>query len=288
MENELEKLLKCEVGSVFNQIGGNPFGLLFSGGVDSSLVAKIIDNIQPPQKGYLFSLVSENSKDTPFVNSWREFLNPAIWEFVPVQIPERKHLEKVTSEVNEILRKVFANENNNRIIFHANGNLTNMQISLACGLYLICEKAKSRGVRHLFSGQGSDELFGGYNKFKQADENSFLQFSKDEFNRLENVDKLRDESVSIHFDIILNTPFTSKLVQNFAFNLPVNEKIIFNKRINTLSSYNQEIADNKIIVRKLAKKLKIPENIVLRPKSAFQYSTNLQKILISSNILTVR
>lgn len=288
MENELEKLLKYEVENAFNQIGGEPFGLLFSGGVDSSLVAKIIDNIHPLQKGYLFSLLSENSKDTTFVNLWRDFLNPTIWEFVPVQIPKREKLEKTTIEVDKILRKVFANKRNNKIIFHTNGNLTNMQVSLACGLYLICEKAKSRGVHYLFSGQGSDELFGGYNKFKQIDESNFLQLSKNEFSRLENVDKLRDESVSIHFDVILNTPFASESVKSFAFNLPANNKIIFEREINNLSNNNQQTPNNKIIVRKLARKLKITENIVLRPKSAFQYSTNLQKILIASNILTVR
>lgn len=268
MVNQLKNLLTEEIVNQLTVVGEESIGVLFSGGVDSSTIARLIDLQKLPNEKYLFSLTSQNSKDKKYIDLWPHFLNKTGWEFVEVVIPQKEQLTQVATKVNQILQLAFKNYHSQyaHTIFHSTDQFTNMQVSLATALYLVCKEAKSRGVRYLFTGQGSDELFAGYSKYKETETSKLLKKTKQEYERLKNVDTVRDTAVSIHFNVKLFPPFASETVAGFAFSLDNKHKLDGNK--------------NKIIVRELAKEIGISKEIYERPKKAFQYSSGIQKAIL--------
>lgn len=245
---KFEKLLKSSFVKRFNDSNhrSKKYAILFSGGVDSSLVAKLAKDcgFSPT----LLSLKTEKAKDIEHIEKTAEFLKlPLV--FVEVNIED---IKKNLPKLKKILRRLKIDQNL-------------MQLSLGLAMYLLAKKAKDLGFKVYFCGQGSDELFAGYFKYKRLKGNKLKKAIRSEFKRLKRVDKVRDEGIFKEFRIQLFSPFLDKEVVEFAFCLPID--LIKNE------------GGNKIIVRKLAKKLGLPEDVYRKPKKAMQYSSGMQKLV---------
>lgn len=125
-----------------------PLGLFLSGGLDSSLIASIAskyrDNIQ------YFTLGTEEGPDHQAVQTVIEALSLKTVTFVP--LPSETEIPALIKNI------VFATESYNPSI-----------ISNGLATWLLARAARQAGIKVVLTGEGADEIFGGYHQFNQTD-----------------------------------------------------------------------------------------------------------------------
>ncbi len=129
--------------------------------------------------------------------------------------------------------------------------------------YLSAEQARIDDVRVLFSGGGSDELFGGYERYMRAHNlNSDLLSS---ILKLYEQDLYRDDVVTMNNGIELRLPYLDKAVVSYGLRIP--------------SKYKIADGRNKIIVRDIARDLGIDISLSERKKRAAQYGSRMDQAI---------
>lgn len=233
--------------SSFSQIPKNKkVGILFSAGVDSSLIAKYAQDLG--FKPALFTFGTEYSKDYEFANKLAHDLNLP-FHYLPLN---SEQIRKTAIKIIPLLKKIGIGANI-------------MQISLSIGFYAIAKLAKEKNVNLFLSGQGSDELFGGYNKYLKLNIKLLELKMREDTNNLFQVDIRRDTQMTMQSGIDIFFPYLDKAFIKYSQNLPLSLKIKGDER--------------KWILRQLAKQKSLPDYIFNRPKNALQYSSGIQKIV---------
>lgn len=135
-----------------------------------------------------------------------------------------------------------------------------MNLAIGLPLYFASGLASSDGTRVLLSGQGADELFGGYAKYLERPE-----LMEEDIALISERNLARDDKITMLNGVEGRYPFLALPVVSFALKLPLEAKIVDGTR--------------KVILRKLALRLGIPEWIAEREKRAAQYGSRAQKLL---------
>jgi asparagine synthase (glutamine-hydrolysing) len=244
--NKLDELLRESVEKRSKGLLSASLG--FSGGIDSSLVAYYLKRC-----GLQVDLICIGSKDSTefkYAESSADFLD------LPIKL-ETFTSEEIESELNNVLYSV---EEANPV-----------KIGIATPLYFVAKKASENGNKIIFSGNGSDELFGGYRRHLKRiidDENSLREMLLKDVLSSHKINYERDYKICSDLSLELRLPFTDFKIVNFGLSLPSNLKIALNKE-----------HKRKYVLRKLARKIGFPKEISERPKKAIQYSTGANKIL---------
>lgn len=220
----------------------------FSGGIDSTLVAHYLD-----QAGATLDLICVG------VNEQKEYAeaeSAASALGIDLEI-HRFTLEDIEEVLDEVIQSVE--------------DYNPMKIGVAIPLYLATKTAVENGNRNIFSGNGADELFGGYRKYQREYMEQGESVRDTMFNDLvnswsNNFD--RDHKICNDQGAQLHLLFTHLRLIQYGLTVPTHYKL----------SKNPENT-RKIILRKLAKQQGIPEKISYRPKKAAQYSTGVNKTL---------
>ena len=219
------------------------WGVLLSGGIDSSVISTYV--LHYSQDPLILSMGTDLTKDKPFVDIFARHFKIK-YEWVDLQ-------EKEILEALPIVVKLL---NQNSI------EPSEMQKALAVGYFLIFKRAEELGIKGIVTGQGPDILFAGYHKYIGMSGLLLEQEIKKDLILLE-TDKKRDAAMAKHFGITLLNPY---LEEDFvAFSLLVPPEL---KRKDGVEKY---------FMRKWGEVRGLPQEIVNRPKKAFQYSTGLQK-----------
>lgn len=221
-------------------------GVLFSGGVDSSTIAKYAKDFgfEP----ILFTFGTDFSKDKDYAQRLAQDL----------QLPfHYLHLDKLVIE--KTIPKV------KELLIGEGIDPNIMQVSLSLGFYLIANEAKELDVDLFLSGQGSDELFGGYNKYIGLKNDELQLKMKSDTENLFKVDVVRDRVMTKQSGVEIYFPYLDKKFIEYCQTLPMELKINGETR--------------KFILRELAKTKGLPDYIFNRPKNALQYSSGIQKIV---------
>jgi asparagine synthase (glutamine-hydrolysing) len=138
--------------------------------------------------------------------------------------------------------------------------------------YWVAEKTAESGLNVLLAGQGADELFGGYrryvNEYMAHGAAKVREVLYSDVVRLHEANIERDEKICRFYDVSLRLPFASYEIAEFALSLPMDLKI--EKKID---------GQRKLVLRKVAKNLGLPESIVNKPKRAVQYATGVNDVL---------
>ena len=225
-------------------------GVAFSGGVDSSLLAKICE-----KQGFSINLLTigfENSHDILFSKQVNEFLK------LPHQILkiDKNNFDNVVSKIKNKLKTDNLSWNENSIAF-----------------YFVSKLAKSLKIDTVLTANGIDELFCGYNAYRDAikdGENKVMEMMN---SKLENEKQMMQaiNDVCSEFKIKITQPFLSDNFITFAKSIPISYKI-----------KNSEDLLRKHIIREAAVKFGVPEISANKRKKALQYGSLIHKAFIKS------
>ena len=214
--------------------------LAFSGGVDSSLLAAIYDDVQ---------LVSVTSSDKE--EEWIKFAAKQIGREVEIFKFSEKDVKNVVNEVrNAIETDDF------------------LQLSIAIPIYLTMKFAKELGYSEIIFGQGADELFGGYKRYEDMDYNILEKELINDVKTIGEKNLIRDTKAAYKNEMKILTPYLQWDVIRAAISIPPEFKI----------RKEEGKIVRKYILRKIAEKY-LPKEIAWRDKKAIQYSTGVSKIL---------
>ena len=222
-------------------------GILFSGGVDSTLITLLVKKYAEP---ILYTVGSKGSQDLIFAEKAAQELGiePKIIKVTPGMIKDA--LKPVLSAIEEF-------------------NV--MKIGVAMPLYFASKAAHADGIRVIVSGQGADELFGGYHRYLQLykeGEDKLIEAFKTDIQEMYHVNLERDDATAMATSTELRVPFLDKEIINIAFNIPIEYKI-----------KGSDDSLRKHILRDLALDMGAPAFIAKRPKKAAQYGSGIDKIL---------
>ncbi|HML04863.1 MAG TPA: asparagine synthase (glutamine-hydrolyzing) [Methanobacterium sp.] len=249
-KNELKKQLKKNlINSVEKRVKGlKEVGILFSAGIDSTILAKIVSDIGI--KTTLYSVGHENSIDLKFAKKTAEEMN------IPLKI-KNLDLEDVKKYLIPVLEAIE--------------EFNIMKIGVGMPAYVASEMAHENGLKVMLSGQGADELFGGYSrylKFYQEKGELAQEDLREDILNLYHVNLQRDDAVTMANSVELRVPYLDLDIINTAINIPMKYKI--NGKDDNL---------RKCILREVGAELGVPEEIVKRPKKAAQYGSGVHKML---------
>ena len=246
--SKLNKLLKLSVSKRVE--GLDDVGVIFSGGVDSSILAMLLKDISYNKKLNitLYAVGREDSKDLEAARYAAEYLD------LPLK----------TQLITEELIKEHIGE-----VVHAIGDDNLMKVGVGLTTYFATKLACEDGIKVAISGQGADELFGGYNRYLKSFEENSLEFEiRQDISNMYHVNLERDDACAMLNSVELRLPFLDEKLVEYAINLPIKYKI---------SGPGDILRKN--ILRKLAFNEGLDTEIAYRPKKAAQYGTGIDKIL---------
>jgi len=222
--------------------------MAFSGGLDSSLIAVLakLCGVEP----HLISVGLENQPELQSAKLAAEAMK------LPLSIQTY-----TISDVEQILpRTLWLIEEPDPV-----------KVGIAVPFYWVAEIASKMGYKVLFAGQGSDELFGGYQRYLREYAKSSTAVRNAMYSDVSaayETNFQRDTQVCSFHKVELRLPFADPEVVNFALSLPVNLKID-----------SPHDALRKRVLRQVARNLEMPDFVVNRTKKAIQYATGVHKAL---------
>ncbi len=250
LSQQLRALLANALSSSYKST--DTIGLLFSGGLDSSILATLLSNIHS-EPIPLFVTGVESAKDIILARESAMFLKLPL----TIRFFTGDEVKEKLSEILSIINVVDV-----------------LQVELAIPLFFATECAKQFNITTLFTGQGADELFGGYarheQQFLQLGERASLTEMEKDLVKLREIILPSQTAVVHHFGINLATPYLNGALVEFSHQLPFPCK---------LSKSSQGVV-RKRLLRELAYELGIPPRFVNASKRALQYGSGTHRIIV--------
>ena len=230
-----------------------PYGVLLSGGLDSSIIAAITQKFSKKR-------IESDSKEAAW---WPQLHSFAIGlEGSPDLIAAQKaadYIGTVHHEVHFTIQEAL--DALPDVIYHIETyDITTVRASTP--MYLLARVIKSMGIKMVLSGEGSDELFGGYLYFHKApDAKEFHEELVRKMSKLHLYDCLRANKSLMAWGVEGRVPFLDKEFVDIAMSLNPSDKM--NIR---LPDGKQRM--EKWILRKAFEDM-LPEEICWRQKEQF-------------------
>jgi len=245
-----EKLLSEIQNAIRETISDKKIGIAFSGGVDSTLVSKICNDL-----GFDITLLTigfPNSHDILFAKDVNKHLN---YKHEILEI-DQDFFDEIALKISKKIKTDNLSWNENCIAF-----------------YHIAKLAQSLGITTVVTANGIDELFCGYNAYREAievGEESVLQLMD---TKLENELKMMKavNEVTSELSVKIIQPLLDEQFIKVAKTIPISEKI----------SGKYDLI-RKHIIRKLASEIGVPDISVKKRKKALQYGSMIHKALLKS------
>lgn len=245
MEEIKQKLIEEIFSTIERNCREKEVGIAFSGGCDSSLLAKACERLGKKVK--LLTVGLENSFDLKNSKISSQSLN----------LP---HYTKPLSleELEEGIKKVISLTKPKTLV----------DLEIRVGFYFTFMLAKENNIKVVLSANGLDELFCGYKrfcKFLKISEDAFFEFMERTLEKaFENQEAVR--KIASFFGISYSEPFLDQNFINFAKKVPLQLKI-----------KGPEDNLRKHITREIAFELGVPKEIAFKVKKSFQYSSGIHK-----------
>jgi asparagine synthase (glutamine-hydrolysing) len=242
---ELSKSLDSAVKE--DCLGVKKCAVLFSGGLDSSLIAKSLMPHVPEIALFCSGLPNSNALTASKESA--ELLGLPLKQV----IIQESEIPNASKEVSNI---IFSDEK--------------LQLQIALPEFFALREIRKQGFSHVFSGQGADELFCGYAEFSSVLEKKgylaaeALCWEKLLGMRERNLE--RDFALALHFSLSLHSPFLHPVFMKQAMSFPAEEKIL-----------SPQDPLRKHVLRNLARYEGLPEQICSKKKKAIQYDSGITR-----------
>jgi asparagine synthase (glutamine-hydrolysing) len=185
-----------------------PIGVLLSGGLDSSLTSSIAARLMKEQGKTLHSFSIGLDQEAPDAKAARK-----VAEFLGT---EHHEIHFTIEHGIEIL---------DQLIWHLETyDVTSVRASTP--MYFLSKAITEKGIKVVLSGEGADEIFGGYLYFRNAP--SILEFHKETIERVQKLftaDLLRADKSTMAHGLEARVPFLDKAFLELAIKIKPEEKM---------------------------------------------------------------
>ncbi len=225
--------------AIKKRIPSKGLGLLFSGGIDSTLLAHVLKKNNIEFTAYM----------TVAETKLKEIENA---EKIAKKLKFKLKLVKITqSQLKKELPKII------NLIETADP----VKVEVGATMYFSLKEAQKDKIKVIFSGVGADDIFGGYKRMSLAQDISLDSLSN--LRRIYERDLYRDDVLSMAHNIELRLPYLDKKLVQACLNIPNEEKVG---------------ETPKTLLRKIAKESKLPKEFTELKRNAAQYSSGISKL----------
>jgi asparagine synthase (glutamine-hydrolysing) len=243
---EVSEQLKQRLMQAIEELKLKDVGVAFSGGVDSSVLAKLC-------KG-------TGKNVTLFTIGFNDEIDIMVASEIAGLLGLNLHCDIVSlEELEDGLKIVLETIMFDRIVRFEN---------CVC-FYYVFRLASKHGLKTVVSANGMDELFCGYSIYKThfGDEDETKSLMKNLVD-VAYKDKIEMDKLASLFGIDYVCPFMFKEFVDFAMGVPLDCKI---------KGFDDDL--RKHILREVALNIGVPLQAALKPKKAFQYSSGVHKAI---------
>ncbi|MGB8134992.1 MAG: asparagine synthase (glutamine-hydrolyzing) [Nitrososphaeraceae archaeon] len=223
-------------------------GIIFSGGIDSVIVAWLAKKMVPEVICYTAGI--EGSTDIAFARSIAKKLK------LKLRVNEltRNEVEQMIPEIINVIENTNAG-----------------QVEVAVPVYAAIKLAHEDGIKVMFTGQGADELFGGYSWYTKVVEKEGYQKLREHMTEdlllLYKETLEREDKIAMAHSIEMREPFLDMEIIRVSMQMDMK-----------LNVKSQDDIFGKHVHRRVAQKLGIPKNIAYRIKEAAQHGSGTHQI----------
>lgn len=241
-------------GSIRRLLTEEQIGILFSGGLDSSIITKLILAELPDKQIDIVTVGEVDSYDMKnAIQRAAEFNFPLNHCYLDQKLIE--------SSIETLIKKKIVNKLGELLI----------ALPLYCGMKFLSD---SFGSKIVVLGQGADELFGGYNKyhllFKESKMEELEKLMKIDLKNLLEKQIMMEKEIALNLDMNTIYPFLSPRIIDYAKSIPSSKHLL---------KMNSNSIIRKVELRKLAKMLDFSDEAVNQPKKALQYGSGTIRII---------
>ena len=228
--------------------------IALSGGLDSSILA----HLRKDQKPQTMTIITKDflGTDLTFAQIIAKHVGLSL---SLIQV----NMEEVLDSINETIKIL--------------GNFNDIEIRNSIVPYIYLTKLKNKGINSVITGDGADEVFGGYNFLLKKSDNEI----EDELKRIKKIMHFPSKDIARSLDMEVETPFLNEDMIKFSDELPVSKKI----------NSKEGKKFGKWILRETFEEY-LPNNITWREKSPMQDGsgtnnlTGLFNTIITDEIFT--
>lgn len=226
---------------------GERFGVLFSGGLDSTVIAYLCRKLGK-KPGVDFTCYTAGLDDVQLA-------------------PDVEHAQRLADELGLDLkvRKITLDEVEEylKAVVPLVEDTNVPKVGVALTMYAACVAAREDGIRVMFSGSGADELLAGYDRHKRSTDISRDCYA--DILKIYEKNTYRDDVVAMNNNIELRVPYLDKRFVDYCLKIPARYKI--------------NDGQNKLILRETAIELGLSGEVSLRKKQAAQYGSRFDKAI---------
>ena len=246
LEQAAEEIKENFMDAVEKRVPEDDVGLLFSGGVDSTLIAAALQELGKDFTAYT-SGIQHGNVDAPRDMDWAK----EVAEDMDIEL---EAYEADLEEVEEELPKIADWISSTSVV--KNGVALPFHFALRRNSDRV-----SGDEKVVFSGLGSEQLYAGYHRQQGYLNKECLSGLR----RIFEGDLYRDNVVSFRNGYEIRLPFLDHELVEHALTIPEDYKVKDDYR--------------KYVLRKAAEKLGVPEKVAWRGKTAAQYGSNFDKAI---------
>lgn len=248
LEQAWQRAFQVAIKERADAANGKAIGVLFSGGLDSTLIAHTLYEMGVPFTCYTVGYQDSGTKEPEDIAEARRTAQAMGWRLVE----KIYSLEEITTIIARAAKILGERADN---------------VSVGVGSVVVAgaQLAASDGVDILFSGLGSEEIFAGYERHELALQDGGHERLEEECWRglaaMHEQDLRRDTMLAAALGITIPTPFLDPAVIKQGMLLAVTGKIVDGQR--------------KLVLRRMAINMGLPTAFAMRPKRAAQYGSRI-------------
>ncbi len=240
----LDKLYHLLLESINKRIVStdNKLACLLSGGIDSSIIVYLAKQLGANVQAFTFTNTSQYSSDLEFA---KKLCSDLEIEHIVVS-PSKEELQEFYLKYG-----VYLTESYEPVL-----------VRNAISYHFLCKEVRKKGYKYLLNGEGSDELFGGYDYFKELPENM-----RD--------DKIRESLLDLHLSY-LQMADRASMYTTIEARVPYMDINLISHALTLPSNFRINKNVDKWALRTLFKH-KLPEYVVNRPKTGMNEGAGFGK-----------